>query len=384
MKALVARVKGLLLSPRTEWDAIAREEIPLRRLVLGYVVPLVAIPTIATLVGLAFIGAQVGGAQVKAPFLSVALSAALFFVLAVGAVLALALVVDWLAPRFRAARSYPQALKVVAYSITAAGVAGVLTVMPALGVLALLGAVYSLYLLFIGTPKVMHAPPETAVNYSIVTTLAAVVLGLGVGLASMGVTGPAGGLFPQIAQFPDLSRESAAQPLAESATIEPAALPPAAGQLREAGPGAVLGGDLRGAAPAVLAGLSRVSVGVERRGLTGAQTVELDAEYRKGRRYIVLQIVYSDTIAETIGFAGPSTSEYDRETSDGYARRRRIGSAIVTEEWNQSSRTGNYARLYDDRFYVKATGGGGISPADLRTAVELFGQQTLAQFAEQS
>jgi hypothetical protein len=30
MKALVARVKGLLLSPRTEWDAIAKEEVPSR------------------------------------------------------------------------------------------------------------------------------------------------------------------------------------------------------------------------------------------------------------------------------------------------------------------------------------------------------------------
>jgi len=384
MKALVARVRGLLLSPRTEWDAIAKEEIPLRRLVLGYVVPLVAIPTIATVIGLAVVGVSISGVPVRAPLLAVALSAVLFFVLAVAAVVAFALVIDWLAPRFKAPRSYKQALKVAAYSITAAGVAGVLTVMPALGVLALLGAAYSLYLLFIGTPKVMQAPPETAVNYSIVTTFAAIVLALGVGLASMAVSSPGGSLFPQIAQLPSFSRDSAAQPIADAAAVEPSVLPPAAGQLREGGPGAVLGGDLRGAAPTVLSGLSRVSVGVERRGITGAQTVELDAEYRNGKRYIVLQIVYSDSIAETIGFAGPATSEYDRETTDGYARRRRIGSAIVTEEWNQSSRTGNYARLYDDRFYVKATGGGGVSPAELRTAVELFGQQTLAQFAEQS
>ena len=384
MKALVARVKGLLLSPRTEWDAIAREEIPLRRLVLGYVVPLVAIPTIATVIGLAFVGAQVGGVPVRAPFLSVALSAVLFFVLAVAAVVAFAFVIDWLAPRFKAPRNYTQALKVAAYSITAAGIAGVLTVMPALGVLALLGAAYSLYLLFIGTPKVMGAPPESAVNYSIVTTFAAVVLGLGVGLAAMAVGSPAGSFFPQMAQLPDFGRESAAQPLAETATVAPAVLPSSAGELRQGGPGVVMGGDLRGATPTTLSGLSRVSVGVERRGLTGAQTVELDAEYRNGRRYIILQIVYSKSIAETIGFAGPATSEYDRETTDGYARRRRIGEAIVTEEWNQSSRTGSYARLFADRFYVKASGGGGVAPADMRAAVELFGQQTLAQFEEQS
>jgi hypothetical protein len=303
---------------------------------------------------------------------------------AVVAVVAFAFVIDWLAPRFGAPRNYVQALKVAAYSLTAAGLAGVLTVMPALGVLALLGAAYSLYLLFIGTPKVMGASPEAAVNYSIVTTFAAVILGLGVGLAAMAVSGPAGSLFPQMARLPDFGRESAAQPLAETAAVEPAVLPSSAGELREGGPGIVMGGDLRGAAPTTLSGLSRVSVGIERRGLTGAQTVELDAEYRKGRRYIILQIVYSRSIAETIGFAGASTSEYDRETTDGYARRRRIGEAIVTEEWNQSSRTGSYARLFDDRFYVKASGGGGITTAEMRAAVELFGQQTMAQFEEQS
>jgi hypothetical protein len=384
MKALVARVKGLLLSPRTEWDVIAKEEIPARRLVLGYVVPLIAIPTVATVIGLTVVGVQAGGVRVAAPVVPVAVSAVVFLALAVAGVFAFALVIDLLAPRFKASRNYGQALKVAGYSVTAAGVAGVLTVVPALGVLALLGAAYSLYLLFVGTPKVMHAPPEAAVNYSIVTTFAAIVLALGVGLASMAVAGPNASFFPQIAQLPDMGRDSEAQPMAEAATIQPAALSPGAGELREGAPGAVLDGDLRGAAPTTLSGLSRVSVGVERRGIPGAQTVELDAEYRKGRRYIVLQIVYSKSIAETIGFAGPATSEYDRETTDGYARRKRIGDAIVTEEWNQSSRTGSYARLFGDRFYVKASGGGGATPEDMRAVVELFGQETLAQFEAQT
>ncbi len=384
MKALLARVRGLLLTPRTEWDVIAREEIPLRRLVLGYVVPLIAIPTLATVVGLAVVGVQIAGVRYRAGFVLVALSAVLFFALAVAAVFAFALVVDWLAPRFKAQRNYTQAFKVSAYSLTAAGVAGVLTVTPALGVLALLGAAYSLYLLFLGTPKVMNAPADTAVNYSIVTTFAAIALALGVGLASMAVTGPAGSLFPQIAQLSDLDRNSLAQPMVEAATVTRETLPPSAGELIEGGPGLVSGDDLRGIAPPAIGGLERVSVGVERRGIVGAQTVELDAEYRKGRRYIVLQIVHSKSIAETIGFAGPATSEYDRETSDGYARRRRVGESIVTEEWNNSSRTGSYARLYGDRFYVKASGGGGTTPAEMRAAVELFGKKTMAEFEAQS
>ena len=41
-------------------------------------------------------------------------------------------------------------------------------------------------------------------------------------------------------------------------------------------------------------------------------------------------------------------------------------------------------RVFADRFYVKASGGGGVTPAEMRAAVELFGRQTLAQFEEQT
>lgn len=384
MKAVVARVKGLLLSPRTEWEAVVAEEVPLRRLVAGYVVPLIALPALATVVGLAVV-------QRVAP-VAVAVAVAVFVAVAVAVVLAVAVAVDRLAPRFGAERNFGRAFTLTAYSITAASLAGVLSAIPALGVLALLGAAYSLYLLFLGTPKMMRAPAASAVNYSITATLTALALALAAGFAAMAAS-PRGSLFPPMTQLSDFGPDSAAGPLADTATVRPEALPPSAGELRDGGPGDVAGGetggetgsetgsDLRGAAPASLAGLQRVSVGLERRGITGARTVELDAEYRRGRRYIVLRIVYSDSIAETIGFAGPATSEYDRETGDGYARRSRIGEAIVTEEWNRSSRTGSYARLFGDRFYVKAGGGGGVTPAELRDVVELFGRGTMEQFA---
>ena len=131
-------------------------------------------------------------------------------------------------------------------------------------------------------------------------------------------------------------------------------------------------------------GLNRVAVGVERNGLAGQRTVNVEVEYRDGRRQIFLQILYSRTIAEKLGFGGPSTSEFDRETADGYSRRRRVGDAIIVEDWDQSSQTGGYGRLVDDRFYVKASGGGGVSAEDLRAAVELFGKETLAQFEAES
>lgn len=384
MFALIARVSNLLLSPGTEWDVIDREATTPGRLVVRYVVPLAAIPTVAIVIGLSVLGVQVGGQWHRAPLLEVALSALLFFALSIAGVFVFAKVIDWLAPRFGAVRSYTQAFKLSAYSITAAMVAGVLTIAPALQILALLGATYSLYLLFVGTPKIMHAPEKAAVNYSIAATIAAILLALLVGLATMAAAAPSGNLFPQMPRIPDLWSGAPAPLPAAGVSVESAPLPPSAGTLAPGGGGVVLGGDLRGATPQKLAGLNRVAVGVERSGLPGQRTVNVEAEYRDGRRQILLQIVYSRTIAEKLGFGGPSTSEFDRETADGYSRRRRVGDAIIVEDWDKVSQTGSYGRLVEDRFYVKASGGGGANADDLRNAVELFGKETLAQFEAES
>lgn len=384
MFALIARVWNLLLSPGVEWEVIDREAAGPGRILARYVVPLVAIPTIAIVIGLSVIGVQIDGQSYRAPLLEVALSALVFFALSIAGVFVFAIVINWLAPKFGASRNYRQAFKVSAYSITAAMVAGALTVAPALQILALLGATYSLYLLFVGAPKVMHAPQKSAVNYSIVATGAAIVLALPVGLATMATAAPSGNLFPQLPSFPDLWT-SAPKPLPAAGVSTEAPRPPAsAGALRQGGGGMVVGGDLRGATPERLVGLNRVAIGVERSGLEGQRAVNVEAEYRDGRRQLVLQILYSGTIAERLGFGGPSTSEFDRETADGYSRRRRVGDAIIVEEWNNSSQTGSYGRLVEDRFYVKASGGGGLTPDDLRAAVELFGHETLAQFEAES
>lgn len=384
MFALIARVRNLLLSPATEWDVIDGEVIEPGKLLARYVIPLAAIPTIAIVIGLSVLGVQIGGEWHRAPLLEVALSAVLFFTLSIIGVFVFAKVIDWMAPAFGAPRSFRQAFKVSAYSITAAMVAGVLTIAPALQILALLGATYSLYLLFVGTPKVMHAPDKSAVNYSIMATIAAIILALLVGLATMVAAAPSGNLFPHLPRIPDLWGGAPTPLPGVGVSTEAPPLLPSAGALASGGGGVVRGGDLRGATPQKLMGLNRVAVGVERSGLPGQRTVNVEAEYRDGRRQILLQILYSRTIAGKLGFGGPSTSEFDRETADGYSRRRRVGDAIIVEDWDQSSQTGGYGRLVEDRFYVKASGGGGMSAEDLRAAVELFGKETLAQFEAES
>ena len=114
MFALIARVRNLLLSPGTEWDVIDQEATSPGRLAVRYVMPLAIIPTVAIVIGLSVLGVQVGGQWHRAPLLDVALSALLFFALSIVSVFVFAKVVDWLAPRFGAARNYTQAFKLSA------------------------------------------------------------------------------------------------------------------------------------------------------------------------------------------------------------------------------------------------------------------------------
>jgi hypothetical protein len=184
-------------------------------------------------------------------------------------------------------------------------------------------------------------------------------------------------LFPQLANIPGMPSQSAAP--APVATTNAAPALPLPAPMPVASPSGLVSTEaLKALAPEKLVGFDRVSLGVEASGRANSQSVSLDAEYRKGKRFIELEITHSPNIAALIGFGGPATSEYDRETAEGYSRRRREGAAIVAEEWNKASGSGSYARLTDDEFYVKASGGG-VAPEDLKEAVESFTPQRLAQ-----
>jgi hypothetical protein len=100
----------------------------------------------------------------------------------------LALIIDALAPTFDGQRNQIQALKVAAYSSTAAWLAGIFALIPLLGFLGLVG-LYSLYLLYLGLPVLMKTPREKALPYTAVVILAAIVLFIIIGMIAARFTG---------------------------------------------------------------------------------------------------------------------------------------------------------------------------------------------------
>jgi hypothetical protein len=173
---LIDRVKRILMSPRTEWQVIDAEPATTAQLYTGYIVPLAAIGPIAQLIGYSVFGISVPFmGTYRVPIGSAITSALVTYVLSLAATYVLALIIDALAPTFHGQRSQIQALKVAAYSSTASWVAGIFLLIPGLRLLTILG-LYSLYLLYLGLPILMKAPPEKAMAYTAVVIVAAIVI----------------------------------------------------------------------------------------------------------------------------------------------------------------------------------------------------------------
>lgn len=191
---LVDRVKNILLSPRQEWEVIDGETATVGSLYTGYILPLAAIPPVCQAIGYSVFGMSLPFVGTwRTPIGSAITSAIVTYVLTLIGVYLLSLIIDNLAPTFGGTRSAIQALKVAAYSYTAAWVAGIFALIPGLRVLSILG-IYSLFLLYLGLPVLMKSPKEKALGYTAVVLIVGIIISFVIGaVASRFIASPAMG-----------------------------------------------------------------------------------------------------------------------------------------------------------------------------------------------
>jgi hypothetical protein len=168
---IVGRVKGILFTPETEWAAIEHEPGTPAYLFPRYVVFLAAIPPLAGFIGSSIIGVSAPGGTIRVPLLAGLLGAVMGYVLSFVVVYAIAIIVDQLAPRFGGQKDFANALKVTVYAFTPYWVLGICQMIPGLRFVGYVGALFGIYLLWLGLPRLMKAPPDKAVPY--VATVAA-------------------------------------------------------------------------------------------------------------------------------------------------------------------------------------------------------------------
>ena len=188
---IIARARELILRPHETWDAIDAEEDTIEGLYRGWVLPLAAVPAVSEAIGrLAFGRFEIFGVRFHPSLIGILTQAVVGYVLTLVGVYVMAVVVDELALRFGGERSRTQAFKLSAYAPVAGWLGGIFLLLPAPGgILALLAGCYSLYLFYLGLPKLMRSNPDHTLTYFAMSLLVLIGLAILMGILTSCVGG---------------------------------------------------------------------------------------------------------------------------------------------------------------------------------------------------
>ncbi len=168
---IVDRAKNIIMSPKTEWEVIANEPADMGGILTGYVIPMALIPAVASFIGYGFIGLGfVSGIGIGIAYALINLFSSLI------GVVALAFVVNLLAPNFGSEKDLGRSMQLVAYMYTPMWVGGILNVIPVIGWLGGLFGLYGIYLMYLGLPHTMKTPQDKVVVYMIVSVVILMVI----------------------------------------------------------------------------------------------------------------------------------------------------------------------------------------------------------------
>lgn len=349
--SVVQRAKDILVRPKETWARIDGEAATPASIYIPYVVLLAAIGPVALLIGSQIFGYGALGFRYRPGLGSAVGSALLSYVLTLVGVFVLALIIDALAPRFGGQKNQVQALKVAAYSGTAAWIAGIFGLVPALSMLGILG-LYSLYLLYLGLPRLMKTPDDKALTYSVVVIVLAGLLFMVIGMISSSLVsrdGMFGGNAGAVTT-PDGRR-------IDMGKVEGMAAAIGKDGARPAIPAASLSELL----PETLAGMPRTS----RESGQMAMGSMASADYARDGASISLSLV-------DLGVAGAMATmlapQMEKESDGRYERMGRVDGRYIREEYDRNARRGSYGVLLADRVMVQAEGRG-VDMQQLQAAV---------------
>ena len=374
--ALVDRAKAIILTPKDEWPRIAAEPTTRADILKSWVLPLAAIGPVARLIGEQVFGYGAFGFSYKPSLASSLASAIIGYGLTIAGVFVLALIVDFLAPKFNGTPGRLNAFKLAAYGATAAWIAGIFGLIPMLGVFALLG-IYSLYLFYTGVTPVMAVPADKAGGFTAATFLAAFVLYLVVALltgslvgmfAGSAITAANSGNVSGMVTVPgvgaiDLDKaQDAAKRMEDAANGK---TPPIdAARMQELLPPAI-GGYERTATESLA---------------VGAMGSTAQGTYTSGTSSFTLKVADMSALGALAGLGAAMGVEQTKEDANGFERTTTVNGQMQTEKWNRQSRNGKFGVVVGNRFLIEAEGTAD-SLDDLKAAVGAIDQGKLADLA---
>ncbi|MCC3244065.1 YIP1 family protein [Methylocystis sp. WRRC1] len=170
--SLISRIKGLILTPRKEWDEIDAEDRSIVDLYRNYIAILAAFPPFAS-----FLGAWLFGSHGLHPTFAAGLFRAVIqYALSLPALFLVAFVISMAAPHFDGKSDDKRALALAAYSYTPAWLASLFGLVPGLRWLDVLGF-YGIYVFSLGLSRMMRVPKENLDVFTLVALVVTVATG---------------------------------------------------------------------------------------------------------------------------------------------------------------------------------------------------------------
>jgi hypothetical protein len=383
---LIERVKAILTSPKTEWEAIEKEQTSLQELYVGYILLLAAIGPVAAFLKMSLFGISIPLMGTYRPGLGASFGSMIFrYALTLAGVYLVALIVNMLAPSFGGKKDDIQALKTVTYAYTAAWIAGIAQLLPWLGMLVVLaGSLYSIYLLYLGLPVTMKCPPEKSVGYTAVSIVLAVILSFAISFIVGGITGGGGmmggmssshmsmqgkGKFDQESlggKLEDWTKKvetatkdmEKAQKSGDSAAQSEAMTKLMASAMGSDGKVETLAPDrIKSFLSDSFAGWKRSAVSAERSGAMGFQISTAQASYADASgNTLKVEITDMGLAKGVMAIASWASVEKDSITENGFEKTYKKGKEMIHEQWDTRTGSGEYSTILANRFTVKISG----------------------------
>ncbi len=371
--SIIARVKNILLTPKTEWERIEAEGGSIKGIYLGYVCILAAIGPIASLIGGQLFPVGAFGFSYRPPIIGAVVAAVIGYIAALAGVFITALVIDALAPTFGGQKDQLKAFKVAAYSSTAAWIAGIFGIFPMLAWLAFVG-LYSLYLFWLGAPKLMKTPEDKSTGFVIVTIIVAIVVNaVVIGIVStvtamtagaaavgaMSAANPGGGTITvnngngtasiNLGQMAAAAKAASAQMNAANAAAN------GNGNVNVKATPAIPGDQLAAMLPPAVAGYPRTDVSSSSGGMGGVQASNATGTYTQGGSTITMKLTDLGGMGAMAGMAAAFGVNSNEQHGTSYEKVNTANGVMTSEKYDTATKNGSFG-VVKGRFAVEAEG----------------------------
>lgn len=427
--ALIARVKNMVLTPKTEWPIVEAEPTSIGQLYVSYVAPLALLAAVLAFIHVTLIGIHLPfGGTIRQPFATGLMSLVMTLVGAFIGLLIVGLIIHVLAPTFGGVRDFRQAVKTAAYAFTPAWVGSLFGLLPAFSTLLQLAAdCYAIYVLYLGLPVMMHGKQEKAAGYTATVVVCTIVLGFVMGALVAGVGIATGGalahLRPSSEATKAAEREQAAATVGNvlgsmlgtdekgkqdlgnavskvaaagdamdksthgdagtgKAATADAASPQEVGQAvggLVTALGGALGGShrvtpvdfqtLKGMLPATLAGMERTHASGEANQGLGMQATNAKGTYQgSDGSSLELTIADASAVSGLMDMAESLPKTTNSESDSGYEKDVMVGGHKAHEKYDTHNRHAELETIVAKRFAIELTGNG-VDMATLESAL---------------